>query len=87
MTNRVIGVIDLYENETTNKQEDIYETKVEVPGNVIVKYVDKDTGEEITYEEQNEEGQLVENTYGYELNGLAGDKYNTELKTYMAIHL
>ena len=43
MTNRVIGVIDLYENETTNKQEDIYETKVEVPGNVIVKYVDKDT--------------------------------------------
>ena len=80
MTNRVIGVIDLYENETTNKQEDTYETKVEVPGNVIVKYVDKDTGEEITYEEQNDEGQIEEKTYGYELNGLAGDKYNTELK-------
>ena len=80
MTNRVTGRIDLYETEKTSTVEDTYETKVEIPGKVIVKYVDKETGTEITYEEQNEEGQIEEKTYGYELDGLAGDTYSTEQK-------
>ena len=72
--------------EKTSTVEDTYETKVEIPGKVIVKYVDKETGTEITYEEQNEEGQIEEKTYGYELDGLAGDTYSTEQKTFMDIH-
>ena len=66
MVNRVTGRINLYENETTNTVETTYETKIEIPGNVIVKYIDKQTGEEIAE--------------GYELKGLAGDSYRTELK-------
>ena len=80
MVNKVNGRIDLYENETTNTQEARYETKIEIPGNVVVKYVDKDTKAEITYEEQNDEGQIEEKTYSYEIKGLAGDSYRTELK-------
>ena len=80
MTNRVKGTLDLYEKDMTNTIETTYETKVEIPGKVIVKYVDKDSGKEITYEEQNEEGQIEEKTYGYELDGLAGDSYSTEQK-------
>ena len=66
MVNRVTGRINLYENETTNTVETTYETKIEIPGNVIVKYVDRNTGVEIAE--------------GYELKGLAGDSYRTELK-------
>ena len=66
MVNRVTGRIDLYENETTNTVETTYETKIEIPGNVAVKYVDKDSGKEIAE--------------GYELEGLAGDPYSTEQK-------
>ena len=80
VTNNVKGTIDLYETETTNTQETSFDTKSEIPGKVTVKYVDKDTGEEIKYEEQNEEGILEEKTYGYELTGLAGDEYTTEQK-------
>ena len=64
--NKVNGTIDLYETEKTNTQETTYETKVEIPGNVVVKYVDKDTGIEIAESEQ----QI----------GLAGDAYTTEQK-------
>ena len=66
MVNRVTGRINLYENETTNTVETTYETKIEIPGNVIVKYVDRNTGVEIAE--------------SYELNGLAGDAYTTEQK-------
>ena len=66
MTNRVTGKIDLYETEKTNTVEDTYETKVEIPGKVIVKYVDKESSKEIAE--------------GNELNGLAGDSYSTEQK-------
>ena len=66
MVNKVNGRIDLYENETTNTVETTYETKIEIPGNVIVKYVDIDSGEEIAE--------------GNELNGLVGDTYTTEQK-------
>ena len=66
MENRVVGTIDLYETEQTNTVATTYETKVEIPGNVVVKYVDKDTGIEIA-----ESGQQT---------GLAGDTYTTEQK-------
>ena len=66
MVNRVTGRIDLYENETTNSVETTYETKIEIPGNVAVKYVDRNTGAEIAE--------------SYELKGLAGDAYTTEQK-------
>ena len=66
MVNRVTGRINLYENETTNTVETTYETKIEIPGNVIVKYVDRNTGVEIAE--------------SYELQGLAGDRYSTEQK-------
>ena len=66
MVNRVTGRINLYENETTNTVETTYETKIEIPGNVIVKYVDRNTGVEIAE--------------SYELKGLAGDAYTTEQK-------
>ena len=66
MENRVVGTIDLYETEQTNTVETTYETKVEIPGNVVVKYVDKQIGEEIADSE--------------ELKGLAGDQYSTQQK-------
>ena len=80
MTNIANATIDLYETETTNTQATTYDTNMEIPGKVIVKYVDKDSGEEIKSEEQNEDGSIVEKTYGYELDGLAGDEYTTEQK-------
>ena len=80
MTNHVRGIIDLYETEQTNIVEDTYITEVEIPGNVIVKYVDRETGKEITYTEQAEGEEPVEKTYGYEIEGLAGDRYTTEQK-------
>ena len=66
MENRVVGTIDLYETEQTNTVATTYETKVEIPGNVVVKYVDKQTGAEIADSE--------------ELKGLAGDQYSTQQK-------
>ena len=64
--NKVNGTIDLYETEKTNTVETTYETKVEIPGNVVVKYIDKDTGTEIAESE--------------EQKGLAGDQYSTQQK-------
>ena len=80
MINMAQGTIDLYETETTNTKSVAYETNMEIPGKVVVKYVDKDTGEEITSEEQDQEGNIIEKTYGYEIDGLAGDQYTTEQK-------
>ena len=80
MINMAQGTIDLYETETTNTKSVAYETNMEIPGKVVVKYVDKDTGKEITSEEQDQEGNIVEKTYGYEIDGLAGDQYTTEQK-------
>ena len=81
MINEVKGTIDLYETEETNTVEDEHETKVEIPGKVEVKYIDRETGKEIRYIEQNEGEEAVEKTYGYEINGLAGEMYTTEEKT------
>ena len=76
MTSHVKATIDLYETEKTETIQDTYETSIEVPGKVIVKYVDNDTDKEITYVDN----QGNEKTYRYEINGLAGDEYTTEQK-------
>lgn len=76
LTNRVTATIDLYEIESTNTVEATITSKVEIPGKIIVKYIDKETGNEIKYVEND-----VEKTYGYEINGKAGDSYNTQRKT------
>ena len=80
MANQVTGTVDLYETEQTNSVEDSYSTKTEIPGKVIVKYIDKETGKEITYLEEQEGQAPVEKTYRYEIEGLVGDAYTTEQK-------
>lgn len=80
MTNRVKGTVDLYETEQTNTTENTVDTIIEVPGKVEVKYIDRETGKEIAYIEQGEGEETVEKTYGYEINGLAGDMYRAEEK-------
>ena len=78
MTNHVKGTVDLYETEQTNTIEDTHSSVVEIPGTVTVKYIDRETGEEITYLEEQEGEEPIEKTYGYEIEGLAGDTYTTE---------
>ena len=80
MANQVKGTIDLYETEETNTVEDTHDTRIEIPGKVIVKYIDKETGKEITYIEEQEGQEPVDKTYGYEIDGFAGDAYTTEQK-------
>ena len=80
MTNQVTGTVDLYETGETNTVEDTHDTSIEIPGKVIVKYVDKETGKEITYLEEQEGQEPVEKTYGYEIEGFVGDAYTTEQK-------
>ena len=80
MTNQVTGTVDLYETGTTNTVEDTHDTSIEIPGKVIVKYVEKETGKEITYLEEQEGQEPVEKTYGYEIEGFVGDAYTTEQK-------
>ena len=45
-------------------------------GKITVRYVDKDTKEDITYEDETGE----EKTYGYEIKGYVGEEYKTEEK-------
>ena len=47
-------------------------------GKIKVKHVDVDTGEEITYTEEHEDGTIEEKTYGYDIEGYVGDKYETK---------
>ena len=66
MINRVSGKIDLYETEQTNTVEGSFESSIQIPGKVIVSYVDRTSGEQIAKQE--------------EITGMAGDSYTTELK-------
>ena len=66
MINRVSGKIDLYETEQTNTVEGSFESSIQIPGKVIVSYVDRTNGEQIAKQE--------------EITGMAGDSYTTELK-------
>lgn len=71
MTNKVNAKIELVDEETKNEVEDSADTTLDVKGKVIVKYVDKDTGEEI----------LINNkTLATSMTGKVGSAYNTEKK-------
>ncbi len=51
-----------------------------IPSGILnVKYVDKDTNEEIIYQEKTN-GTTQEKTYGYKIQGAVGDTYKTEEK-------
>ena len=65
--------------EGTMKEEEILVTYYyeRTPSGILtVKYVDKDTNEEITYKDEAGE----EKTYGYEITGYVGEEYKTEEK-------
>ena len=65
-TNTVLGKVRLYETEQEDQATDETDTLININGDVIVKYVDIDTGEEISDRE--------------EIEGKVGDKYTTEQK-------
>ena len=60
-------------------QEVIYYYKELPKGKLTVKYVDIDTEEEITYTEENEDGEIESKVYGFEIIGLVGEEYETEI--------
>lgn len=62
----VEGKIDLYETETTNTVKDSHVTSINIPGKVVVKYIDILTGSELAQ--------------GYEINGKVGEHYDTVQK-------
>ncbi len=83
MTNNVKGRIEFIENDSKNEVEDNYDTDVKIVGKVVVKHVDKDTGEEIVQtiepgEPGNETGkEPVTKKYGTEFEQNVGTEYTT----------
>ena len=81
---KVIENYQKAEPEPTNKEGTMAEETIEVTyyyerissGKITVKYVDKETKEEITYEDDTGE----EKTYGYVIKGYIGEEYKTEEK-------
>ena len=70
-TNNVLGKIRLYETEQEDQATDSSDTLININGDVIVKYIDIDTGEEISD--------------SVTLTGKVGDEYTTsqkEIETY-----
>ena len=65
-TNTVLGKVRLYETEQEDQATDSSDTLININGDVIVKYVDIDTNEEISDR--------------VTLNGKVGDKYTTSRK-------
>lgn len=68
MTNTVNGKVELYETEVKDEKETLADTNINVNGKVIVRYVDKDSGEDI------------DTIYNYEIVEKVGTEYNTEKK-------
>ena len=66
MENKATATIDLYETETTNTQETSYKTNIKVPGKVVVKYINKENGEELAE--------------SYTIEGLVGETYTAKEK-------
>ncbi len=91
MTNQIKGKIELYETEEKDEKTVSIDTAINVQGKVIVKYIDKDTNEEIIkitktddvgagpVSAQNEKTSEPK-TYGYEIIGKIGTEYETEKK-------
>ena len=81
---KVIENYQKAEPEPTNKEGKMTEEEIVVTyyyekipsGKVIVKYVDRETKEEIKYTDDSGE----EKTYGYEITGYVGEEYKTEEK-------
>ncbi len=81
---KVIENYQKAEPEPTNKEGTMTEEEIVVTyyyekipsGKVIVKYVDRETKEEIRYTDDSGE----EKTYGYEITGYVGEEYKTEEK-------
>ncbi len=81
---KVIENYQKAEPEPTNKEGKMTEEEIVVTyyyekipsGKVIVKYVDRETKEEIKYTDDSGE----EKTYGYEIKGYVGEEYKTEEK-------
>ncbi len=81
---KVIENYQKAEPEPTNKEGTMTEEEIVVTyyyekipsGKVIVKYVDRETKEEIKYTDDSGE----EKTYGYEITGYVGEEYKTEEK-------
>lgn len=65
LTNKATGTIDLYDSETTNTVETEFESEVDIPSRVVVKYVDEQ-GNEISSVEV--------------IEGMEGTSYVTQLK-------
>ena len=66
VTNKVKGTVELYETEEKNTVETEEDSRVEIKGTVIVKYVDKESGKEIKTSEK--------------MTGRVGEEYETLLK-------
>ncbi len=81
---KVIENYQKAEPEPTNKEGTMTEEEIVVTyyyekipsGKVVVKYVDRETKEEIRYTDDSGE----EKTYGYEITGYVGEEYKTEEK-------
>ncbi len=77
MTNQIKGKIELYETEEKDEKTVSIDTAINVQGKVIVKYIDKDTNQEIIkVKNANPDNE----TYGYEIIGKIGTEYETEKK-------
>ncbi len=91
MTNKLKAKIEFTEDNTKNEIEDSHDTNININGKVKVKYIDKDTGKELTRivlpgEVGNEEGkEPIAKPYSYEIEGKVGEDYKTifyEIDTY-----
>ncbi len=86
ITNKVKGKIEFTESETKNEVETSYDTNVNIKGKIVVKYVDKETGEQIKQivppgKVGNETGESpVELTYDYEKEDKVGTQYERDQK-------
>lgn len=74
---RLYSVTDNKEGNMEKDQIVVVYVYEKIPTKVIVKYVDIETKEEITYQEEEENGSTQEKTYGYEINGYIGEEYDT----------
>ncbi len=76
MVNTVKGGIKLYHQDAQDETSKGAQTNINVNGKVIVKYVDKETNQEIVKRETSQ----AQQTYRYEITGKVGTDYQTEQK-------
>ncbi|MCI8384201.1 MAG: DUF11 domain-containing protein [Clostridia bacterium] len=84
ITNYLKAKIEFTEDDTKNEVEDSHDTVINIRGKVKVKYIDKDTGKDLTLMIDTGEGNKEEK-YEYEIEGKAGEEYTTkkhEIDTY-----